>query len=117
MIVANFVGKYVFRLVATVIVLEYLLVACIMTGTTGTNRASLSTKSFISHLCAALLAQAEEEKVEEKCDKAVIVEIADLSKNFSFLSKIHSPHRLVIADDPSDRNSSALFELHCVLLI
>lgn len=115
--VAKFVCKTFFRLMVVMIVLECLLMVCVPANSTDTNQTSISTKSFTSLLYSALLAQAEEEKLEKKSDKAATVELADLSRNISFLSKIHTPHNFFVAEMHADEHPRSLFELFCVFLI
>lgn len=115
--VAKIVGKTFVCLMVVMIVLECLLMACVPANSTDITQTSISAKSLTSLLCSKLIVQAEEEKVEEKSEKNAVIEIADLGRNISFLSNIHSPHRFFIADKYADEHSPSLLKLFCTFII
>lgn len=78
---------------------------------------SFREKSITNFLASALFIETEEEKSEEEGAKGIAVQLADFSKNISFLSKVHTPHHQFVVYESRDDHQPSLFKLFCVFVI
>lgn len=111
------VAKSLIRLIIVLMFMECFVAAFATPASLASNSKSITKKSFTALLCSALLAEIEEEKSEEEADKALTVELADFTKNISFLSRIHTPHQQFMVYEHLDDHQPSLFKLNCVFII
>lgn len=104
------------RLVVVLMVMQCFITAFATPSSHDASHTSINERSLASLLCSALLPETEEEKSGEENDKTFVVELADFSKNISFLSRIHTPPLQSIIHEQFDYQPS-LFKLFCVFII
>ena len=104
------------RLLVAVIVLECILAAFLPVRQSQPTRTHISEKSFSAVFWTAF--SSEGEKIEELAEKDFAVIIADLQKNFYFLSRIHATHRQQLFHNNSHSDySSSILVLLCTFII
>ena len=110
-------GKSLFRLMIFIIVLECPLTARIPATSLDASETSISTKFYSPLLWSTLSGQAEEEILGEKSHKTVAIKLVDLSRNISFLAKIHAPRHIFIAETYIEAHRPSLQELFCIFIM